>query len=89
MPVARSSARKLRVTLGALIRGETIHFDVLATTVADSIERIGEGGDVPVTFGVITCDALEQAIDRAGGKHGNAGWNAALALVEMMAHYRA
>ena len=77
------------VTLGALIRGETAHFDVLATSVADAVERIGESGDVPVTFGVITCDTMEQAIDRAGGKHGNVGWNAAVTLVEMMSHYRA
>jgi 6,7-dimethyl-8-ribityllumazine synthase len=77
------------VTLGALIRGETAHFEVLATSVADAVERVGERGDVPVTFGVITCDTMEQAIDRAGGKHGNVGWNAALTLVEMMSHYRA
>jgi len=87
--IAREGRAEGVVTLGALIRGETAHFEVLATSVADAIERVGESGDVPVTFGVITCDSMEQAIDRAGGKHGNVGWNAALALVEMMSHYRA
>jgi 6,7-dimethyl-8-ribityllumazine synthase len=75
------------VCLGALVRGETIHFDVLASSVASAIERIGTDGDVPVGFGVITADTMEQAIDRAGGKHGNVGWNSALAVIEMMSHY--
>ena len=76
------------VCLGALVRGETAHFDVLANSVASALESLGTGGPVPVTFGVITADTMEQAIDRAGGKHGNAGWNAALSVVEMMSHWR-
>ncbi len=70
--------------LGALIRGETSHFDVLASTVARSIDTLAVGSDVPIAFGVITADTLEQAIDRAGGKHGNQGWNSALSLIDLM-----
>lgn len=75
------------VTVGALIRGETIHYEVLCTSVADAVERVGTEGPVPVSFGVITADDMDQAIARAGGKHGNVGWNAALTLVEMMSHW--
>jgi 6,7-dimethyl-8-ribityllumazine synthase len=70
--------------LGALIRGETSHFDVLASTVARSIDTLAVGSDIPIAFGVITADTLEQAIDRAGGKHGNQGWNSALSLIDLM-----
>jgi len=81
-----SRARKADgiVCLGALVKGETIHFDVLASSVGSALENLGTTGPVPVTFGVITADTMEQAIDRAGGKHGNAGWSAALSLVELM-----
>ena len=70
--------------LGALIRGETSHFDVLASTVARSIDTLAVGSEIPIAFGVITADTLEQAIDRAGGKHGNQGWNSALSLIDLM-----
>jgi 6,7-dimethyl-8-ribityllumazine synthase len=70
--------------LGALIRGETSHFDVLASTVARSIDTLAVGSDIPIAFGVITADTLDQAIDRAGGKHGNQGWNSALSLIDLM-----
>lgn len=70
--------------LGALIRGETSHFDVLASTVARSIDSLATGSDTPIAFGVITADTLDQAIDRAGGKHGNQGWHSALALIDLM-----
>lgn len=72
------------ICLGALIRGETAHFDVLASTVARSVDSLATSSDIPVAFGVITTDTLDQAIDRAGGKHGNQGWNSALALIELM-----
>jgi len=72
------------ICLGALIRGETAHFDVLASTVARSIDALATASDIPVAFGVITADTLDQAVDRAGGKHGNQGWNSALALIELM-----
>ena len=70
--------------LGALIRGETSHFDVLASTVARSIDSLATRSDKPIAFGVITADTLDQAIDRAGGKHGNQGWHSALSLIDLM-----
>lgn len=72
------------ICLGALIRGETIHFDVLASTVARSIDALARRGETPVSYGVVTADTLDQAIDRAGGKHGNQGWNSALSIIELM-----
>jgi 6,7-dimethyl-8-ribityllumazine synthase len=76
------------VWVGAIIRGETSHYDVLSTTVAQAIESAALATGVPMTLGVLTTDTLEQALDRAGGKHGNAGRNAAVALVELMAQFR-
>lgn len=76
------------VWAGAIIRGETSHYDVLSTTVTQSIETAALSTGVPMTLAVLTTDTLEQAVDRAGGKHGNAGWNAAVALVELMAQFR-
>lgn len=70
--------------LGALIRGETSHFDVLASTVARSIDSLATRSDKPIAFGVITADTLDQAVDRAGGKHGNQGWHSALSLIDLM-----
>jgi 6,7-dimethyl-8-ribityllumazine synthase len=69
--------------LGAVIRGETPHFDVVAAQAAEGIRRAGEDTGVPVIFGVLTTNTLEQAMDRAGGAHGNKGWDAALAGMEM------
>lgn len=77
------------VWAGAIIRGETSHYDVLSTAVVQSIESAALATGVPMTLAVLTTDTLEQALDRAGGKHGNAGWNAAVALVELMAQFRA
>lgn len=76
------------VWAGAIIRGETSHYDVLSKTVTESIEAAALGTGVPMTLAVLTTDTLEQAVDRAGGKHGNAGWNAAVALVELMFQFR-
>lgn len=70
--------------LGALIRGETSHFDILASTVARSIDSLATRSDKPIAFGVIMADTLDQAIDRAGGKHGNQGWHSALSLIDLM-----
>jgi 6,7-dimethyl-8-ribityllumazine synthase len=71
------------VCLGAVIRGETPHFDHVAAQAAEGIRRAGEETGVPVVFGVLTTDTLEQAMDRAGGAHGNKGWDAAMAGMEM------
>jgi 6,7-dimethyl-8-ribityllumazine synthase len=70
------------ICLGAVIRGETAHFDHVAGQAATGIRRAAEDTGVPVIFGVLATDTLEQAVDRAGGKHGNKGWDAAMAAME-------
>ena len=76
------------VAVGCLIRGETPHFDLLAAEAVRGLGQAGVASGVPVIFGVLTCDTMEQAIDRAGGKAGNKGWDAALAAIEMVSLYR-
>jgi 6,7-dimethyl-8-ribityllumazine synthase len=76
------------VALGALVRGETPHFDLLAAEVAKGLAQLGMQSGIPVIFGVLTTDTVEQAIDRAGAKAGNKGWDAALSAVEMVNLYR-
>ena len=71
------------ICLGAVIRGETPHFDLVAGQAAEGIRRVAEDTGVPVIFGVLTTDTLEQAVERAGGAHGNKGWDAAMAAIEM------
>jgi 6,7-dimethyl-8-ribityllumazine synthase len=71
------------ICLGAVIRGSTPHFDYVAAEVSKGIAVVGLESKVPVTFGVLTTDNLEQAIERAGSKAGNKGWDAAMAAMEM------
>jgi len=71
------------VTLGCLLRGNTLHYEVIANEVTRGLGQATQETGVPLGFGVLTCDTLEQAIDRAGLKAGNKGWEAALAAVEM------
>jgi len=71
------------ICLGCVIRGETPHFDYVAGAVSTGVARVALSSEVPVIFGVLTTDTLEQAIDRAGAKGGNKGWDAALAALEM------
>ena len=71
------------VCLGTLIRGETAHFDYIASQVAGGISRVALDHSIPVTFGVLTTDNMEHALDRAGGKSGNKGQEAAMAVLEM------
>lgn len=71
------------VCLGAVIRGETSHFEHVAGQAAAGIREAGEATGVPVIFGVLATQTLEQAIDRSGGDHGNKGWDAAAAAIEM------
>ncbi len=71
------------VALGAVVRGQTPHFDYVAGECASGLARIALETGVPVAFGVLTTDTMEQALDRAGGKAGNKGADAALAAVEM------
>ena len=71
------------VCLGAVIRGETAHFDYVAGEAARGIQQVALDTDVPISFGVLTTNTMEQAFDRAGGKHGNKGWEAATAAMQM------
>jgi len=71
------------IALGAVIRGETPHFDYIASEVAKGVARISQDKKIPATFGIITADTVEQAVDRAGAKQGNKGRDAALAALEM------
>ncbi len=72
------------ICLGVLIRGATPHFDYIASEAAKGIGSVGLDGDIPTSFGVITCDTVEQAIERSGSKAGNKGAEAALAALEMV-----
>ena len=71
------------ICLGAVIRGSTPHFDYVAAEVSKGIAVVALESKIPVTFGVLTTDNLEQAIERAGSKAGNKGWDAAMAAMEM------
>jgi 6,7-dimethyl-8-ribityllumazine synthase len=72
------------ICLGAVIRGSTPHFDYVAAEVSKGIAVVALDTKVPVAFGVLTTDNLEQAIERAGTKSGNKGWDAAVAAMEMV-----
>jgi len=72
------------ICLGAVIRGSTPHFDYVAAEVSKGIASVALDSRIPVTFGVLTTDNLEQAIERAGSKSGNKGWDAAVAAMEMV-----
>lgn len=71
------------VALGAVIRGDTPHFDYVAGEAASGLARVQLDTGIPVAFGVLTTDTMEQATDRAGGKHGNKGYDAAITAIEM------
>jgi 6,7-dimethyl-8-ribityllumazine synthase len=72
------------VCLGAVVKGDTDHYDFVAGEAASGVGRAALASGVPVIFGVLTCDTLEQALNRAGGKAGNKGYEAALVAVEMV-----
>ena len=76
------------ICLGAVIRGATPHFDYVASEVAKGIALVSLESNIPVTFGVLTTDNLEQAIERAGSKAGNKGWDAAMAAMEMASLFK-
>lgn len=76
------------VALGAVIRGATPHFDFVAGECAKGLARVAADSGVPVAFGVLTTDSIEQAIERAGTKAGNKGADAAMAALEMASLYR-
>ena len=81
--MAQSGKYDAVICLGAVIRGGTPHFDYIAAEVSKGIANVGLETGVPIIFGVITADALEQAIERAGTKEGNLGFSAAMHGIEM------
>jgi len=72
------------ICLGALIRGDTPHFDYLSAEVTKGIAQIAIDEGIPCSFGILTVDTIEQGIERAGTKSGNKGWDAAFSVVEML-----
>ena len=91
-----SAARKLAesgsvdavITLGVLLRGETAHYEAIYTEVSRGIGQSQQETGIPHSFGVLTCETLEQALDRAGIKAGNKGFEAAVAAIEMVSLHR-
>ena len=81
--------RRTWVALGAVIRGSTSHYDYVCAEVSKGIATVSLNSDVPVMFGVLTTDTIEQAIERAGTKAGNKGYDCALGAVEMVNLIRA
>ncbi|MFG6119381.1 6,7-dimethyl-8-ribityllumazine synthase [Thalassobacillus sp. B23F22_16] len=81
--MAESGKYDAVITLGAVIRGSTPHFDYVCSEAAKGVSQAASKSGIPVIFGVITTDTIEQAIERAGTKAGNKGWEAASAAIEM------
>ncbi len=87
--MAESGAHDAVICLGAVIRGGTPHFDYVANEVSKGVANVGIATGVPVVFGVLTTDTVEQAVERAGTKMGNKGFEAAEAAIELVNLYRA
>jgi 6,7-dimethyl-8-ribityllumazine synthase len=87
--LAESGAFDAVITLGAVIRGATPHFEYVAASAANGVAAIAVETGVPCAFGVLTTDTIEQAVERAGSKAGNKGWEAAQAAIEMVNLLRA
>ncbi len=90
---ARSGAAPRKVdgiiALAAVIRGSTPHFDYVAGEVAKGVAQVSLSSNMPIAFGVLTTDTIEQAVERAGTKAGNKGWDAAMSAIEMVSLERA
>jgi len=82
--LAESGKYDAIICLGAVIRGSTPHFEYVAAEVSKGVASVSLESKIPVIFGVLTTDNLEQAIERAGSKTGNKGWDAAMAAMEMV-----
>lgn len=82
--IAKSKDYDAVICLGTVIRGATPHFDYIASEVAKGIAKVSQDTGIPVIFGVITADTIEQAVERAGTKDGNKGRDAALSAIEMV-----
>jgi len=85
--LAKSKNFDAVIALGTVIRGDTPHFDYIAREVAKGVAQAAMESEVPVVFGVLTTDTLEQALERAGAKAGNKGAEAALSAIELMSLY--
>jgi 6,7-dimethyl-8-ribityllumazine synthase len=81
--LAKTGRYNAIVCLGAIIRGATAHFEYVSAEVSKGIAAVSLESDIPVIFGIVTTDTIEQAIERAGTKAGNKGWSAAITAVEM------
>ena len=93
LPLAAKKLARTRqydglIALGVVIRGATPHFDYVCRECAAGLNRVSQEFEIPVGFGVLTCDTVDQAVERAGIKHGNKGADAALAAVEMVSLLR-
>ena len=82
--MAKSKKYAAVICLGAVIRGGTPHFDYIAAEVSKGVAQVGLEANLPVIFGILTTDSIEQALERAGTKAGNKGWDAALSAIEMV-----
>jgi len=82
--LAKSGKYNAVICLGAVIRGATPHFDYVSAEVSKGVAQVGLESEIPVIFGVLTTDNIEQAIERAGTKGGNKGFDAALSAIEMI-----
>ncbi|MHB8771274.1 MAG: 6,7-dimethyl-8-ribityllumazine synthase [Syntrophales bacterium] len=82
--MAKSGRFDAVICLGAVIRGATPHFEYISAEVSKGIASVGLETELPVAFGVLTTDTIEQAIERAGTKAGNKGWDAAMSAIEMV-----
>ncbi len=89
LKMAQSGAFDAIIALGAVIRGATPHFNYVSNEVAKGVASASLQTGVPIAFGVITSDTIEQAIERAGTKVGNKGWDAALSAIEMVNLFKA
>jgi len=86
--LAQTKSYDAIICLGAVIRGATPHFDYVSSEVSKGVAQVGLSTDIPVIFGVLTTDTIEQAIERAGTKSGNKGFDAALTAIEMVNLYK-
>lgn len=82
--MTRSKTVSAVICLGAIIQGETPHFEFIASEASKGVAAVAMEYDIPVIFGILTTETLEQAIERAGAKAGNKGWDAALSALEMV-----
>ena len=86
--IAKNGRFDAVICLGAVIRGATPHFEYISAEVSKGIANVSLELEIPISFGVLTTDTIEQAIERAGTKAGNMGWNAAISAIEMIDLFR-